>query len=144
MTAMHATWNFQATCLDEKFVMRKCKLYENCSEGNSDTSEQSQGVHTTLGRVIAQVVSRRLHTEAARIRGRVGTCGICGRQSDTGAGFSRVLRFSLPIVIPPTASYSSFIIRGWYNRPTVADVPSGLNLTTPQETKKKKLNYIQL
>jgi hypothetical protein len=30
-------------------------------------------------------------------------------------------------------------IRGWYNRPTVADVPSGLSLTPPRET---KLNYL--
>jgi hypothetical protein len=28
------------------------------------------------------------------------------------------------------------IIRGWYNRPNVADVPSGLGLTPPQETKR--------
>jgi hypothetical protein len=30
--------------------------------------------------------------------------------------FLRVLRFPLPILIPPTAPHSS-IIRGWYNRP---------------------------
>jgi hypothetical protein len=34
----------------------------------------------------------------------------------TEAGFLRVLRFPLPILIPPTAPYSS-IIRGWSNRP---------------------------
>jgi hypothetical protein len=28
-------------------------------------------------------------------------------------------------------------MRGWYNRPIVADVPSGLSLTPPRETKKK-------
>jgi hypothetical protein len=37
--------------------------------------------------------------------------------SGAGAGFLRVLRFPLPILIPPTAPHSS-IIRGWYNRPT--------------------------
>jgi hypothetical protein len=54
-----------------------------------------------------------------------------------GARFLRVLRFSLTILIPPTAPHSSSIIRGWYNRAIVADVPSGLSLTPPEEIKKK-------
>jgi hypothetical protein len=67
----------------------------------------------------------------------VRSCGICGGQSGTGAGFLAVLRFPLPILIPPSAPHSSSIIRGWYNRPIVADVPSGHSLTPPQETKKR-------
>jgi hypothetical protein len=39
---------------------------------------------------------------------------------------------------PHSTNCSIIIIRGWYNRPTVADVPSGLSLTPPRETKKKK------
>jgi hypothetical protein len=43
---------------------------------------------------------------------------------------SMLLRFPLPILIPPTAPHSSSsIIWGWYNRPVVAAVPSGLSLT---------------
>jgi hypothetical protein len=47
-----------------------------------------------------------------------------------GAGFLRVLRFPLPISIPPISPQSpSSVIWGWYNRPVEAAVPSGLSLT---------------
>jgi hypothetical protein len=84
------------------------------------------------GRAIAQAVSRSLPTAAARVRARarVWSCGICGRQSGAGAGFLRILRFPLPIFIPPIASQSpSSIIWGLYNRTEVAAVPSGLSPT---------------
>jgi hypothetical protein len=82
------------------------------------------------GRAITQAVSRWLPTAAARVRARVWTCGICGGQSSAGAGFLIVLRFPLPIFVPPIASQSQpSIIWGWYNRPVLAAVPSGLSLT---------------
>jgi hypothetical protein len=56
------------------------------------------------------------------------SCGICGGQSDTGTGFLRALQFPLPILIPPAAGTIG---------QKVADVPSGLSLTPPQETKRK-------
>jgi hypothetical protein len=34
----------------------------------------------------------------------------------------------MPIFIPPVAPQSPSIIWGWYNRPVVAAVPSGLSL----------------
>jgi hypothetical protein len=44
--------------------------------------------------------------------------GFCGGQSGAGAGFLRVLRFPLPIFIPPIAPKIIFIYhRGLYNRP---------------------------
>ena len=50
---------------------------------------------------MAQAVSRRPLTAEARARSRVSPCGICGGQSDTGTGFSRVLRFFTANFIPP-------------------------------------------
>jgi hypothetical protein len=71
----------------------------------------------SVGRAIAQEVSRWLPTAATRFRTRVRSCGICCGQSGTGARFLPVIRFSLPIFIPPAAPQtSSSIIWGWYNR----------------------------
>jgi hypothetical protein len=68
--------------------------------------------YTVAGRAIAQAVSRRLPTVAARVRAQIKSCGIRDGQSGTGAGFLQVLRFPLSILVPPTAPHSS-IIRGW-------------------------------
>jgi hypothetical protein len=91
-------------------------------------------------RAIAQAVKRRFPTAAARVRARVTSCGISGGQSGTGAGFLRVLRFPLPIRIPPIAphSSSSSITWGWYNSPnqTVSALPS--ELVSPHERKIKE------
>jgi hypothetical protein len=53
------------------------------------------------GRAIAQADSRWLPTAAARVRARVWSSRICCGQSGAEAGFLRVLRFPLPIFIPP-------------------------------------------
>jgi hypothetical protein len=55
--------------------------------------------------------TRWLPSEAVRVRCQVGSCGIMW------AGFLRVLRFPLPILIAPTAPNSSYMIHGWHNRP---------------------------
>jgi hypothetical protein len=84
----------------------------------------------TKGRAIAKAVSHWLPTVVARVRARVWSCDICGGQSAAGAGFLRVLRFPLPIFIPPIAPQSpSSIIWGLHNRPEVAAVPGGLSPT---------------
>jgi hypothetical protein len=51
-------------------------------------------------RAIAQAVSRRLRTAAARVRAQIRSSGIYGGQHGTGAVFLRVFRFPLPILIP--------------------------------------------
>jgi hypothetical protein len=87
------------------------------------------------GRAIAQAFSRRLPTAAARVRARVRLCGIRGEQRGTGAGFLRVLRFHLPIRIPPIAVQSSRLSSEADTiGQTVAEIPSGLSLT-PREKK---------
>jgi hypothetical protein len=58
------------------------------------------------GRAIAQAVSRWLPTTVGRARSRLRSCGICGGHSETGTDFLRVLRFPLPILVPPAAPYS--------------------------------------
>jgi hypothetical protein len=58
------------------------------------------------GRAIAQAVSRWLPSAAARVRTRVWSSGICGRQSGVGAGLLRTLRFRLSIFIPPNSPSS--------------------------------------
>jgi hypothetical protein len=59
----------------------------------------------TLGRAVAQAVSCWLPTAAAQVRVRTA-CGVCGGQIGTGAGFLCVLRFPLPIIIPPISPSS--------------------------------------
>jgi hypothetical protein len=90
------------------------------------------------GRGIAQAVSRRLLTAAARVRAQVRSCGICCGQSGTGVGFLQELRFLLPILIPPTVPHSSSIIPGWYNRPISGRRTKWrLSLAPLQETERK-------
>jgi hypothetical protein len=85
---------------------------------------------------IALAASRRLVTAAARVRFQDRSCGICNEQSDTGAGFFRVLRFP-PSFIPPTVPHSSSIMRSWYNRPSSGlsevglPVQGGVSLSEP-------------
>jgi hypothetical protein len=68
----------------------------------------------------------------------VKSCGIYGGQRGTGAGFLRVLRFPLPILIPPTAPHSSSIVRLWYSRPvTGRRTKWAQSHLTPRNKKKK-------
>jgi hypothetical protein len=77
-----------------------------------------------LGRAIPQAVSHWLPTAAARVRARVWSSGICGGQSGAGTGFLRVLRFPLPIFIPPNSASSQSPGAGTIGH-SVADMPSG-------------------
>jgi hypothetical protein len=98
-------------------------------------------IRLDLGRAIAQAVSRWLRTAAARVPARVRSCGIFGGPSSTGPGFLLVLRFPLPIFVPPIVRQSpSSIIWGWYNRREVDAVPSGLSQSHPNKNNNNSLN----
>jgi hypothetical protein len=57
-----------------------------------------------------------------------------------GQVFSDYFGFPCLIFIPPISPQSpSSIIWGWYNRPVVAAVPSGLSLTSLKIIKNKKI-----
>jgi hypothetical protein len=89
------------------------KIFGSTHERNA---EKLVRTNFPLDRDIAQALSRRLPTTAARVRAPVRSCGICGGQTGTGVGFLRVLRFPLPIRIPPIApQWPSSIIRRLYN-----------------------------
>jgi hypothetical protein len=92
------------------------KFYTNQGRQPYGTIMLCQYTYVWVGRAMAETVSRWLSTASARVRAHVRSCGICGGQSGTGAGFLPVLRFPLPIIIPPTAPHSS-VTRAWYNGP---------------------------
>jgi hypothetical protein len=88
---------------------------------------------------MAQAVSRWLPAAAARVRVRVLSSGICVEQSGTVAGF---LRTSVSPANLHSTKFSILIMnRGWYNKPVVADVPSGPSIDlTLHYANLKKIN----
>jgi hypothetical protein len=94
------------------------------------------GLEPSNGRAIAQTVIRRLHTAAVRVRAHVRSCGICGGQSGTGAGFVRILRFPLTISCHQLLDSLHHLSSGTTGE-ILADVPSGLCLTPYHEIKKR-------
>jgi hypothetical protein len=83
------------------------------------------------GRTIAQAVSRLLPTAAARVRARVRSCGICGGQSGSAAGFLRVFGFLCQFTFHRLLHNHRHHLSSWAGTigQTVAAVPGGLSLT---------------
>jgi hypothetical protein len=78
--------------------------------------------HGLLNLCNSSGVIRRLRTVAARVRDQVNSWVICVRQSGPGAGYLRVLKFPLPILIPQSAPQSCTMVWGWWNRPVSQSV----------------------
>jgi hypothetical protein len=72
-------------------------------------------VPSLSGRDIARAVSRWLPN--AKVRAQVTSYGICGGQTNTGVDFLQILPCPLPTIPVITPHLSTFIIRGWHNRP---------------------------
>jgi hypothetical protein len=89
------------------------------------------------GRAIAQAVSHR--GGPGSVPGLAS--GICSEQSGAGAGFLRVLRFPLPIFIPPNFPSSQSSSAGTIGH-SVADVPSGPSSTPHYANRRKNVHKI--
>jgi hypothetical protein len=106
------------------------------SPGENSIHSFTTQLTSSNGCAVAQSVSRWLPTAAARVRDRAA-CGVCGGQSGIRAGFLRVLRFPLPIIIPPN-SPSSYSPGAATVGLLVTAVPSGPNWTPPPPIPIKK------
>jgi hypothetical protein len=71
---------------------------------------------------------------------KVWSSGICGGQSGAGAGFLRLLRFPLPIFIPPNSPSSQSPGVGTIGQ-LLADVPSGPSLDSILHYENKEKDY---
>jgi hypothetical protein len=96
---------------------------------------------TKLGRAIAQAVSRRLPTAAARVRSQVTSSGICGGKMALGQVspeyFGFPCQFSFHWLLD-THHHHLLPYRAGTISQMAADVPSGLILTLPQEIRIKE------
>jgi hypothetical protein len=96
-------------CYNSPKLNNPCIILRLIPATNQQTSNRNANPIVTKktnlqhGRAVAQVVSRWLPTAAARVLVRAAG-GICGGQSDIGAGFLRVIRFPLPIIRPISPS----------------------------------------
>jgi hypothetical protein len=90
-------------------------------------------------RAIAQAVSRRLATAAARVKTQIRLCGICCGQNGTGTVFFEYFSFPCQFSFHRLLHIHHHLPFGTSTiGQLMADVPSGLSFTPHQETKQKK------
>jgi hypothetical protein len=112
-----------------------CRLSENSTSGSTPSNGKMTVNNDLAGHATVQVANRRLLTAAVWVRSQVRSRGFCGGQNGTGAGFLQVIRFPLPILIPPNAPYSRLSSEAGTIGALVAEVPRRLSLTPPPEVK---------
>jgi hypothetical protein len=100
-----------------------------------------RGTYVNAGKMRAvQSFIGRLPTAAAQVRAHVRSYDISGGQNGTGAGFSEYFGFPCQFSFHRLLHIHHHLSSGAGTiGQLVADVPSGLSLTPPQETKKKTL-----
>jgi hypothetical protein len=94
------------------------------------------------GRVIAQAVSRRLPTAAARVRAQSRHVGFVVDKMALGKAFSKYFGFICQFSFHRLLHTHHLSSGAGTIGQLVADVPNGLSLKPHQETKKKKTNSI--
>jgi hypothetical protein len=99
---------------------------------------QRKTVTNKYGRAIVRRLLAGLPPRRPGFQVRSGHMGFVVDKVALGAGFLQVLRFPLPILIPPTAPHSSSsIIRDWYNRPISGRRTKWTNKSHPTSINKK-------
>jgi hypothetical protein len=71
---------------------------------------------------MAQAISRRFPTAAARVPSHIGSYKSGGQSGDIEADFLRELQFPLPILIPPSALYSLIMQSSTLHSPDIGSV----------------------
>jgi hypothetical protein len=86
-----------------------CGLSPSLTRRNTGThSETYQQRYLNIEDRTSSIGKGTSTTTVARVRSLVRSCAICGEQSDTGAGYLRVLRFPMAILTTQTAQHPSF------------------------------------
>jgi hypothetical protein len=112
-----------------------CMLIFTCSKIDFRyhyTHNKGRGNTTDYGQFIAQAGSHRHPIKETRVRAHVGSCAICGGQSDTEAGFSEYLGFPSKFSFHQMLHTHLSSGAGTKVR-LMSDIPRGVSLTPPHE-----------
>jgi hypothetical protein len=106
----------KVTCLLIKFSSETNKAVHRVLEARVFVCVQ---LYSLARCAIAQAVCRRLCKSEARVGAQVRSYGICGGQRGTGAGFLRIIRFSMSPVHLAAPQSATSAVWGWNNRPAL-------------------------